>query len=127
MTADVAGAVTAGFFLVSRIKEPATAYFNSRSKGSGQPTLRLTLADGSVKSFTATHDTYIQAGSVAGTVFGDEYLVQVRDEGPARSPPGRARTSRMSARLLLGWVMMMWLFTTIASLRPSALSGCRAR
>ncbi|GAA3223869.1 hypothetical protein [Nonomuraea helvata] len=77
MTAAVTGAVTAGFFLMSRIKEPATAYFNSRSKGSGQPT----LADGSVKSFTATHDTYIQAGSVAGTVFGDEYLMQVRDEG----------------------------------------------
>ncbi|MEV4018835.1 hypothetical protein AB0J35_50925 [Nonomuraea angiospora] len=44
VTADVTGAVTAGFLLMSRIKEPATAYFNSRGNGSGRPTLRLTLA-----------------------------------------------------------------------------------
>lgn len=83
VTTDVTGAITGGatgFFLMSRVKDAVTAYFNSRSKGSGKPTLKLTLADGSVKTLTAAHDTYIQAGA-AGTVFGAKYLMQVRDEG----------------------------------------------
>ncbi|WP_433514874.1 hypothetical protein ACQP2T_04165 [Nonomuraea sp. CA-143628] len=82
LTADLTSAITAGtagFFLMSRIKEPATAYFNGRSEGSGQPTLRLTPADGSVKSLTATHGTHLQAVSAASTVLGDD--MQARDEG----------------------------------------------
>ncbi|MEO3802175.1 heparinase II/III family protein [Nonomuraea sp. B1E8] len=83
VTADVTGSVTGGrtgFFLMSRYKDAVVARFNSKSKGSGKPTLRLTLADGSVKTLHPSHDTYIWAGN-PGTAYGDKYLMQVSDQG----------------------------------------------
>lgn len=86
VTSDVTAAVTAsggtaGFMLMSRVKGPVTAYVNSRAKGSGKPTLRLTLANGSVRTLNPTEDTYIKAGADAGRAYGDKYLLQVRDQG----------------------------------------------
>ncbi|TCC36239.1 alginate lyase family protein [Kribbella speibonae] len=80
VTAAVAGS-TAGFLLMSRIKEPVTAYVNSRENGSGKPALRLTLNDGSVRTLSPTADTYIKAGGEAGTAYGSKYPLQVRDQG----------------------------------------------
>lgn len=90
VVADSAGG-DVGFLLMSRIKEPVTAYVNSREKGSGQPTLRLTLEDGSTRELHPTDDTYIKAGTDADTAYGDKYLVQVRDEG---SGPFTAETRK---------------------------------
>ncbi|WP_327581734.1 heparinase II/III family protein [Nonomuraea sp. NBC_00507] len=83
VTADVTSSITSGkpgFFLMSRYKDAVIALINSRSKGSGKPTLRLTLADGSVKTLHPTHDTYIWAAHPAG-VYGTKYYMQVSDQG----------------------------------------------
>lgn len=86
VTADVTGTVkaaggTAGFMVMSRVKDTRTAYLNSSEQASGRPTLRLTLADGSQRTLTATDDTYIKAGADAGTVYGAGPTLQVRDQG----------------------------------------------
>lgn len=83
VTADVTSSITSGkpgFFLMSRYKDAVIALINSRSKGSGKPTLRLTLADGSVKTLHPTHDTYIWAAH-PGSVYGTKYYMQVSDQG----------------------------------------------
>ncbi|MFI7636904.1 heparinase II/III family protein [Nonomuraea sp. NPDC049400] len=83
VTADVTTTVTkgkAGFFLMSRYKDAVIALVNSRSKGSGKPTLRLTLADGSTKTLNPTHDTYIWA-AYPDNVYGAKYYMQVSDNG----------------------------------------------
>ncbi|MEV0386412.1 heparinase II/III family protein [Nonomuraea sp. NPDC050643] len=83
VTADVTSSVKSGkpgFFLMSRYKDAVIALVNSRSKGSGKPTLRLTLADGSVKTLHPAHDTYIWAAHPSG-VYGAKYYMQVSDQG----------------------------------------------
>ncbi|TMR94439.1 heparinase II/III family protein [Nonomuraea basaltis] len=83
VTADVTSIITSGksgFFLMSRRKDAVIALVNSRSKGSGKPTLRVTLADGSVKTFHPSHDTYIWQAN-PGNVYGSKYFMQVSDQG----------------------------------------------
>ncbi|WP_345559776.1 heparinase II/III family protein [Nonomuraea rosea] len=83
VTADVTSSINSGkpgFFLMSRYKDAVIALINSRSKGSGKPALRLTLADGSVRTLTPTHDTYIWAGKPLN-VYGAKYYMQVSDVG----------------------------------------------
>ncbi|MFD0474412.1 heparinase II/III family protein [Nonomuraea thailandensis] len=83
VTADVTSSINSGrtgFFLMSRYKDAVIALINSRSKGSGKPTLRLTLADGSVRTLVPAHDTYIWAAK-PGNVYGAKYYMQVSDQG----------------------------------------------
>ncbi|MFC5835113.1 heparinase II/III family protein [Nonomuraea insulae] len=83
VTADVTSTITSGksgFFLMSRYKDAFIASVNSGENATGKPMLRLTLADGSVKTLYATHDTYIAAGA-PGTVYGAASLLQVSDQG----------------------------------------------
>ncbi|WP_133798477.1 heparinase II/III family protein [Kribbella caucasensis] len=97
VTADVTAAAvaatggTAGFLLMARTKEPVTASVNSREKASGRPALRLTLTDGSVRTLNPTADTYIKAGTDAGTSYGGKDVLQVRDQG---SGPFTAETRK---------------------------------
>ncbi|UBU17850.1 heparinase II/III family protein [Nonomuraea gerenzanensis] len=103
VTADVTSSINSGrtgFFLMSRHKDPVIALINSRSKGSGKPTLRLTLADGSVRSLTPAHDTYIWAAH-PGSVYGTKYYLQVSDQGPG---PFTAETRKAYLRFDLGGV-----------------------
>lgn len=83
VTADVTSSVTAGkpgFFLMSRHKDGVIARVNSRGSSSGKPELRLTLADGTVKSLHPAHDTYIWA-AYPDRAYGDKYVMQVSDQG----------------------------------------------
>jgi hypothetical protein len=89
--AAVAGGRTTGFLLMARIKDPVTVAINSREKASGKPALRLTLADGSVRTLNPTADTYIKAGADAGTAYGAKDTLQVRDQG---SGPFTAETRK---------------------------------
>ncbi|TYB57644.1 DNRLRE domain-containing protein [Nonomuraea sp. PA05] len=85
VAADVTSSINSGksgFFLMSRYKDPVIALINSRSKGSGKPALRLTLADGSTRTLNPSHDTYIWAAHPAG-VYGAKYSMQVSDQGAA--------------------------------------------
>jgi hypothetical protein len=86
VTADVTGTVkgvsgSVGFMVMSRVKDAVTASVNSSEKASGKPALRLTLTDGSTRTLNPTDDTSIKAGSNAGTVYGAQTVLQVRDQG----------------------------------------------
>ncbi|QFY07650.1 DNRLRE domain-containing protein [Nonomuraea phyllanthi] len=103
VTADVTSSITsgkAGFFLMSRYKDAVIALVNSRSKGSGKPTLRLTLADGSVRALIPTHDTYIWAAH-PDNVYGTKYFMQVSDQGAG---PFTGETRKAYLRFDLGGV-----------------------
>jgi len=89
--ATAAAGRTAGFLLMARIKDQVTVAINSREKATGRPTLRLTLADGSARMLNPTADTYIKAGTDAGTAFGAKDVLQVRDQG---SGPFTAETRK---------------------------------
>ncbi|MFC4119997.1 heparinase II/III family protein [Nonomuraea zeae] len=103
VTADVTSSINSGkhgFFLMSRRKDAVIALVNSRSKGSGKPALRLTLADGSVKTLTPVHDTYIWADK-PNNVYGAKYYMQVSDQGAG---PFTGETRKAYLRFDLGGV-----------------------
>lgn len=119
VTADVTSTITqgkSGFFLMSRYKDATIALVNSRSKGSGKPTLRLTLADGSIKTLTSTHDTYIWAG-YPGNVYGDKYSMQVSDQGTG---PFTSETRKAYLQFDLGGLSVKKAELTLTGQAPAA-------
>ncbi|WP_407270178.1 immunoglobulin-like domain-containing protein [Radiobacillus sp. PE A8.2] len=69
------------FFLMARKNEPSTAQFHSKESNSNQPVLEVKV-NGTTHTLLPTDDTYIQPGSNINTVFGNESVLEVRDEGP---------------------------------------------